>query len=434
MIRVANQIASRHNVKNILNFRSNVTITARLGLRQKLQEVNGNETDELVFEIYALGKGSECVLMKIDKVHHGCDHRSPNGRGPGSTDAVLQRCEVVALVKAGNVWMDLSSYLAINFTSGFDALETLDRHRALVGDRGYDTQFRWWQSNGRAFRLLDLPGELRTTIYKHYIGDDAFPHVVSSSPTDQLQIQHRRVSMQISKVHLEHHRALSLYGPDPRDSPSANARGERFRGPDGALLAVCRQVGKEVSHVLWNDTRKCFIWWAAEMDRFFEYIFLPNSPAADPFLALKHIHLALCMVSFCELFEVVCLFENSPEDYLDDGDYEKCSTTVFETLPLLRCLELEFASPVIEAIVEQDNVFKAWQCQVPIVDTILAYAFRTIKKIPNVKLCGAIKNRTKAKWDRIFLDEKNGISHKEEIDREIERWESVGIDDPWNDE
>ena len=48
------------------------------------------------------------------------------------------------------------------------------------------SQQRWWQRNGRAFRLLDLPLEIRSMIYGHVIGPYVWPRSEldhSESPT-----------------------------------------------------------------------------------------------------------------------------------------------------------------------------------------------------------------------------------------------------------
>lgn len=42
-----------------------------------------------------------------------------------------------------------------------------------------DRQFSWWKTTGKAFRIMDLPGELRNTIYDHVFPTEAQPFPTS---------------------------------------------------------------------------------------------------------------------------------------------------------------------------------------------------------------------------------------------------------------
>lgn len=167
------------------------------------------------------------------------------------------------------------------------------------------------------------------------------------------------------------------------------------------------------------------------MHRVFDYVFFPNSPAVDAYFALKHIHLAFCMTEFCEFFGARLFWlEEEPED----DDDMKHSPGVLKILPQLNHLELAFPSPATEAAIDFNYVSQPWKCQLLIVDTILTFAFPYIKHIPEVELCGAIKNTTKGKWTRILREDKGGIPHQEQIEMEIKRLEDTVRNRFWSDE
>ncbi|KAJ4359470.1 uncharacterized protein N0V89_000024 [Didymosphaeria variabile] len=56
-----------------------------------------------------------------------------------------------------------------------------------LADRGHpglslsQTQYKWWSNNGKTFRFLDLPQELRLKLLVHVLGTNIQPHTVTRS-------------------------------------------------------------------------------------------------------------------------------------------------------------------------------------------------------------------------------------------------------------
>lgn len=421
MLGSVNPIIKQHNVRTILNFYTNVEINQKPGRIYRVRERERLKEIQAGFDIHSLGSFADFALIKLEPIDHSYDAGHRNSDRLDASHDRLQRLQPIPYVDYQGQWVDLSLYLAVNFTYKIDKIKDPG---AFIGDRGYELQFRWWQSNGSSFRLFDLPHELRTMIYMHYIGGDAYPRVLQSS-------RGRFVSMQVSKQDIQCWHKDSLYGPDSRKPPRVSAEA-RFRGPNGALLAVCRDVGREASYVLWNNTRKCFIWSDMQLNRIFDYVFFPNSPAVNAYYALKHIHLAFSMTEFCKFFGATFFWGGLDEEIWENEDGRN-APEVLKILPQLNRLEVAFPSPATEARVSMSLFSTPWQCQLLIVDAILTYAFSHIKHIPNVQFCGAIKKTTKAKWAQILRDEKSGMSQQKQIDMEIERLEGLERSYMWID-
>ncbi|KAJ9668591.1 GTPase-activating protein S13 [Coniosporium apollinis] len=71
-------------------------------------------------------------------------------------------------VRISHKWVDLEAWLSVLPPSraGLDARR--------LGAQEYELQFRWWATNGKVFRLTDLPQELRDILLIHVLGSTIF--------------------------------------------------------------------------------------------------------------------------------------------------------------------------------------------------------------------------------------------------------------------
>lgn len=152
-------------------------------------------------------------------------------------------------------WQTIDAYL--------DALKQDLSSRASIAGEGWETAWRkqleWWASNGKAFRLLDLPAEIRENIYRFALIKPTHPY-----PTHKA----RRLGYS-SKIALK------------EDNPVTN------------LMSVSRRVRVEASHLFYRDAP--FV--------------IANNPIMHKVLTnlilsanIRHLHLALSHGQYLKLF------------------------------------------------------------------------------------------------------------------------------------
>lgn len=191
-----------------------------------------------------------------------------------------------------------------------------------------DRQFSWWKTNGKAFRIMDLPGELRNTIYDH-----AFPSEARPFPTSKC----------------------------------------RKRGPFGFRAA-------NSSHTALMRTDKQL--YSEASDRFYlstpfliEHASLLNRTLKNRLLQqrLRHLRLTLTHGSYLGLFH----FNEGPATYA-----KRCLREIN-----LDSLEVRFSPPSMIA----SRAWLEGACQRTVVDLIIKAAWSSIKGHP-VTITGYVKN------------------------------------------
>lgn len=244
------------------------------------------------------------------------------------------------LVAYGGRWQSIEAYLA--------ALQADPVHRAAVRSESLcmsQWKFRdWWSSNGKSFRLLDLPAEVRENIYKFALVNPALPY------------------------------------------PSAKARklayGSRIRlresNPTVSLMRVNRQVYTEARHIFYRDAP--FI--------------LTHKPVLCRVLNrtelssnIRRLHLALSHAEYIKLFgfqfneiQGYAPHNNGVVGILRDMRFDK--------------LELYISPPAMVG----EEMWLDGACQRTIVNWIFEAAWPWIRGHP-VKFTGYVKNSQKKLFD-----------------------------------
>jgi hypothetical protein len=126
----------------------------------------------------------------------------------------------------------------------------LKRHpESLVGKAGYVAQYKWYKLNGKKFRLMDLPVELRLMIFERTLGR----YLYSLRKVDNVrQTSFVNWGLGLPNPNEFHHHKM------PFASDEHTIAGYTACKPNLAVLQVSKQVKDEALQAGWQDTRKCF--------------------------------------------------------------------------------------------------------------------------------------------------------------------------------
>ncbi|KAF2769942.1 hypothetical protein EJ03DRAFT_326849 [Teratosphaeria nubilosa] len=215
--------------------------------------------------------------------------------------------------------------------------------------RSLDVQCNWWKANGKVFKLMALPVELRDLIYQFGFGPQVEPYPTSKT---------RRIGGNIG--------ALEAI---------------KARKPTSGLLLLNRQIGEEASHALYLYTT-FFVQHKGIFHR------LMSNVHTRPLL--RRIELALPHHEFINLF-----------GYQASGDDAKDRSMAVTIMPQLKlsCLELVFAPPP-----NKKDILDI-PCQRSVVSLILSSAWPWVRGQP-VKLGGWIKDRQERVFEAACLVER----------------------------
>ncbi|KAG9189130.1 hypothetical protein G6011_05998 [Alternaria panax] len=254
------------------------------------------------------------------------------------------------------------------------------------------TLFDWWNSNGKSFRFMDLPRELRDSIYQFTTTPYTWPHIDTRG-------EFKKHTMVVYNMHVS--------GVCYRRAPSGHAP-----PTPTTLPAVSKQVAAEFNHIAQASTISHFI---------FSHHLLG---------VIGHPKMANC------LRRISLGFPNWI--YLRFIGYKGSHNNAFEVLPspptinLLRHIDtLEHVNfhfhtvPTVQSLDHPDDsrYLCSWDpwlrfgqeeiktkvsCQKLFVDMFLLFALDHVRHVPKVTLTGHVKNSTREDWDRTRERERKG--------------------------
>lgn len=219
---------------------------------------------------------------------------------------------------------------------------------SAIGRSGH--QWNWWLANDQSFRFLDLPAEIRETIYRY-----AFGQIVEPYPTSKAR---RRGQNQVIKE----------------------------RNPSAKILRTNRQVYTESSHILFSYT-PFFVEHRGVLKM------LLRAPAQCS--RIRRLELALSHHDFFRTFGF---------SFTDEFRYQ--SPRIIQALRkmTLNHLELSIAPPSLRT----ESTWADGACQSIVVDWILEAAWPWVRGHP-VKVTGYVKSKQKVAFEALCLVEKRAV-------------------------
>ncbi|KAL6712182.1 hypothetical protein ACN47E_000059 [Coniothyrium glycines] len=291
----------------------------------------------------------------------------------------------------------------------YDWNEKLDWEMRFTEDQ-FEEQRLWWQGTGQHFRLLDLPLELRETVYLQVIGPVVVPIVHSSTNKDK-NSAHNNV--------LGHGHS---YGPPRYDGAR---RDPNVHPPNLDILRTNKQIHGEALKVAYCDTTKRLRHNARNI--------IETILAESPHPAfLRRVQLELSALHYFQSIAIKPAFRNpwrksasSPPRsaprpassarkipaHISNISFRLSDLTVF---PSLHFLDLRFISPkhatavcpwtrALDPANHTDH-----SCQKVWIDYFLVFAWDTLRHLHArgvaLSLSGCIKHSTRAKWQPLLND------------------------------
>lgn len=278
----------------------------------------------------------------------------------------------------------------------------------VLGKKGFDLQFRWYKATKRTFDFLALPTELQKHILVLAFGRGVYPNKSDWSRGQGSDYDNWRTS----------------YTRDIVPKPEKNVFG--FIAP----------LAEEMWKYVRKHTRKCFV------SPFILRQYIRTLPLVPSGLnTVQELELSFTHSEFVHFFAVAAV-PFGPHDPTDGALW----ATGIELLRLraLKHLYLRFQAPAMDCEnapwlhmggerhkygLPNRDVYgantgtrhhfngevctkkHAVSCQRGLIDWIMTYALMYIKHIPKVCLCGWVKNDTKEKWEKILMDEREGVKH-----------------------
>ncbi|EON67550.1 hypothetical protein W97_06918 [Coniosporium apollinis CBS 100218] len=278
--------------------------------------------------------------------------------------------------------------------------------KELVGTHGYENQFMWWFSNGKTFRFLELPLEIRSMIYVQALGPVVEP--AFESPRISLGHGFREQNQKLS----------------PEDGL------ETHDAPNYAILHLNKQVYHEAIQEGWEKTWK-------RVTRYCALILLlyhcnPRTATsfglANPIsvCAIRYVQLAFPIQEHLKLFGIAMAGRA-----LRAWVSKKFSSKQFRSLNTLKHLELNFTTPKQYGGVEvpADSIDRA--SLVPLSDIehddllatgeilqelIMALTVKHLSTIPKITFSGSVEQDLQHKWMGLWSRQKGGARIDDDID------------------
>ncbi|KAH4923595.1 hypothetical protein HBI79_169570 [Parastagonospora nodorum] len=283
------------------------------------------------------------------------------------------------------------------------ALEMLE----IYGDSLIE-QLAWWADNGMVFQLMDLPLELRETIYDQITGPYLWPHTARIQPV--------QLGQTYTRSNLEPIRMFDPTMVDWRDpiwkrligssqfhlDPSGNRP-----PPFTSIIGTNTQIKSEFCNNAYRNATMHF---------------------QDDF----NLHLAICSPQIsCHIRSISIGFPNSSlfnfvgfvqHHHQPFVPMDRIPVKILCQLKTLEHIEFHFqvtpprlpnGMPCLDPFLRQVlmNNMTDVTCQKVLVDWFLTLALAYIRHIPHISISGHVKNSTRADWEAIFEDERQGIEH-----------------------
>lgn len=262
-----------------------------------------------------------------------------------------------------------------------------------VNDRmvGEGTIEQWWDMNGRHFRLLDLPIEVRYCFYESLVGKYVFTNTGGTAPPQSS---------------LTNFLSQSIATQSSMRDPAGN---RPFASTN--IIATSRQVRNEAFRIMWESTWKSFYYpedftsviaqppthtpaynWTSRISLNLvngKYLWLLGMSATptDGFSA-THQPVILALSGMSQLRYLDFHFTA----YFRDRDNEPSPLQIND--PWAQPQPLPNGGSSIQWI----------SCQAVFVDWFLTMALDYIRHVSHISISGHVKNRTQVKWKNIFKD------------------------------
>lgn len=351
--------------------------------------------------------------MSLESLQDGSFFALHSSEEAGMTNKLHIRRRPSLALTCGPV-ASLLSDLEIGLSDQWNSFEHwLKGKLATLPPRAFDNdQQCWWQANGRAFRLLNLPFELRSMIYGHIIGYYLWPREEWDRSRNPPKATLRVFGYPHYKMYSERWRTFARttqYTFDPAGNTSPGNMPIQF---------VCKQVRAEIRNFVTTSTVPHFgdLWTLTD--------------AIDPFQGkwLRRISLGFPN----SIYFMFLGFSDQRLMVSPDGP----PIHVLRNIPTLAHLHLHFQVPTplrIHKVANRGRFISQdpWtpslrdyranliSCQKTLLDWFFTLALEALRGIPPVSMSGHVKHSTRTKWEAILYDERNGTLHDFSVERQV---------------
>lgn len=366
---------------------------------------------------------------------------------PIRSRTVSQSPDIAALealdVDATKAWIPLRDWM-------IEKYEWHDTYERKLPRFQQEEMTTWWESNGKHFALLDLPGEMREALYLEIIGRVIVPRVKTCASREKIITvgslfgNGRNVNPENTIVvdkktgnrHRKGSKEIAIFGNGLRGGqgrPGARLDPE-IEPPNLAILATCRRVHDEVLDAVWRQATKrfrassCNHLALANKDRVplpdikFKKLAPPN--------ALRKVQLEFSARCYFQLLAIEPAQEH-PFLRKTRGGFH---IAMLKAINTIQDLDFRFMSP------KHRDAVCPWywgtlgmhkhSCQKTWVDWFFTFALAHLDGCNfNITMSGCVKNSTRAKWEPILQDVVNGVEHDLTAQREA-IWKSKQNADP----
>ena len=310
------------------------------------------------------------LLEGLSRIEAGC-HESESAGPPRLTP------ELVLEIGVHPRWLSFLTWMA-------EDLETLEPIPL--------TMYDWWNSNGRAFRFLDLPEELRYLVYDQVIG----PYIcLSLSKGDSNGNQHVRLTRPKRRC-IDIHR----FG-------KVSVAGSEYQFQPDMLALTCQQMCYEVKKATWERT-------TALLNDYHHPSICPTWPHVFiPYHAMRRIELNLSTSDYFRFLGLKC---ERHQGFVELDNEMTPAIAQLREIPTLFHLHLHFTiRPPIR--IGPGNTWRSldpWlniagnrgtkvvSCQRVFVHWFFTLAWADIRHIPRVTFSGHVKRRIRMMWEFEF--------------------------------